>query len=75
MARPLNSLFSTHLPMFKREHVWALSWGFVFGRTQTYFPWWSKEGDLVPDIWFCDVLDEDGSPFSKTEAELIKQIT
>ena len=49
MARPLDSLFSTHLPMFKQENVWALSWGFVFGRTQTYFPWWSKEGDLVPD--------------------------
>lgn len=42
MARLTNSKFLTHLPIFKKEKVWAINWGFVFGRTQTYYPWGSK---------------------------------
>lgn len=53
----------THLPIFKKHDVWAINWGFVFGRTQTYYPWWSKKDDPVPDVWFHDVLKPDGSPF------------
>ena len=75
MARPLESKFVTHLPVFKNESVWAISWGFVFGRTQTYNPWWSKEGDPVPDVWFHDVLKPDGTPFDSEEAQFIKNIT
>jgi len=41
MARLANSKFLTHLPVFKQEKVWAINWGFVFGRTQTYYPWGS----------------------------------
>jgi hypothetical protein len=48
MARQLNSKFITHLPLFKQEKIWAISWGLVYGRTQTYYPWWSKEGDPAP---------------------------
>lgn len=48
MARPLGSRFITHLPIFKKYNVWAINWGFVFGRTQTYYPWSSKQGDPVP---------------------------
>ena len=75
MARPLESKFITHLPVFKEANVWAINWGFVFGRTQTYYPWWSKEGDPVPEVWFHDVVHPDGSPFDKEEAEFIKNIT
>ena len=39
--------------------------GFVYGRTQTYYPWWSKEGDPIPEVWFHDVVKPDGSPFEK----------
>ena len=48
MARAMNSRFITNLPVFKQRNVWAVSWGFVFGRTQTYYPWASKQGDPVP---------------------------
>lgn len=75
MARPMNSKFVTHLPVFKNESVWAINWGFVFGRTQTYYPWWSKEGDPIPEEWFHDVLRADGSPYNKVETEFIKNIT
>ena len=75
MARPLQSTFETHLPVFKREKVWALSWGLVFGRTQTYYPWWSKEGDAVPDVWFQDMLHPDGTPFNEDEVTFITNIT
>jgi hypothetical protein len=75
MARALNSRFITHLPVFKSESVWAINWGFVFGRTQTYYPWWSKEGDPVPDEWFHDVLRPDGTPFNQEEVNFIKNIT
>jgi hypothetical protein len=75
MARALNSKFVTHLPLFKEQSVWAINWGFVFGRTQTYYPWWSKEGDPVPDVWFHDVLKADGTPFDPVEAECIRNLT
>lgn len=75
MARPLGSKFVTHLPVFKSESVWAINWGFVFGRTQTYYPWWSKEGDPVPSEWFHDVLKPDGTPYDPVETEFIKNIT
>jgi hypothetical protein len=42
MARLADSKFITHLPIFKELKVWAINWGFVFGRIQTYYPWGSK---------------------------------
>lgn len=63
----MTSLFETHLPLFKEEKVWAISWGLVFGRTQTYYPWWSIEGEKVPYIWFHDVFHPNGTAFSKVE--------
>jgi len=75
MARPLNSKFITHLPIFKEKNVWAINWGFVFGRTQTYYPWWSKQGDPIPDVWFHDVIHANGTSFNVAETDFIKSIT
>lgn len=75
MARLANSKFITHLPIFKETQVWAINWGFVFGRTQTYYPWGSKEGSPVPAIWFHDVVHPDGTPFDSAETNFIRNIT
>lgn len=75
MARPLNSKFISHLPIFKKHKVWAINWGFVFGRTQTYYPWWSKESDPIPAEWFHDVVHANGTSFNKAETDFIREIT
>jgi hypothetical protein len=75
MARDTGSKFITHLPVFKQEKVWAISWGLVFGRTQTYYPWWSKPGDPVPKVWFHDVFHANGTSFDQQETDFIHQIT
>lgn len=74
MARRNNSLFITHLPIFKRNNVAAINWGFVSGKSNTIFPWGSKEGSPEPKIWFHDIFRKDGTPFDKNETDFIKQI-
>ena len=74
MARSRGSRFETHLPIFKRERVGCLNWGFVSGRSQTNFPWGSKEGSPEPEEWFHDILRRDGTPFDAGEVSLIKRI-
>ena len=39
MARPQGSTVESILPIAKRRNVGAFNWGFVAGKTQTYFPW------------------------------------
>ncbi|MDE3144794.1 MAG: 1,4-beta-xylanase [Bacteroidota bacterium] len=75
MARRNNSLFITHLPIFKRNNVAAINWGFVSGKSNTIFPWGSKEGSPEPKIWFHDIFRKDGTPFDENETDFIKQIT
>jgi hypothetical protein len=38
MARKAGSRFETHLPYFKEQKIGCWNWGFVAGRTQTFFP-------------------------------------
>lgn len=75
MARTRGSRFQTHLPIFKEEKVGCINWGFVNGKTQTIYPWGSEKGTPEPEIWFHDVLRRDGTPFSREEVNLIRQIT
>lgn len=75
MARKQNSLFITHLPIFKREHVAAINWGLVSGKSNTIFPWDSKAGSPEPAVWFHDIFRKDGTPFDAKETIFIKQIT
>jgi hypothetical protein len=74
MARRQNSLFITHLPIFKQHKVAAINWGFVSGKSNTIFPWGSKLGSPEPAIWFHDILRRDGSSFDKKETDFIKKI-
>ena len=78
MARSVGSTFDTILPLAKREHVGAINWGFVAGKTQTYFPWESWQHPYVkhePPVWFHEVLRSDGKPYREAEVDLIKELT
>jgi len=75
MARTNNSKFETHFPYFKSENIGCISWGLVSGKSQTIYPWGSKEGSPEPEIWFHDIYRSDGSPFDSGEIKLIKEIT
>ena len=78
MARPVGSTFDAILPIAKQERVAAINWGFVAGKTQTYFPWESWDHPYIrsePPVWFHEVLRSDGSPYRKAEVDLIKQLT
>ncbi len=78
MARSVGSTFDTILPIAKQEHVGAINWGFVAGKTQTYYPWESWEHPYVknqPPVWFHEVLRSDGKPYRQAEVDLIKQLT
>jgi len=76
LARPLHSRFETHLPIFRERDVGAVHWGLVSGRTQTIHPWWSWF-DAVPkpepEVWFHDVLREDGTPFDPEEVAFLRR--
>ncbi len=75
MARSNNSKFETHLPILKRYNVGAINWGLVSGKSNTIFPWGSKEGSPEPNPWFHDIFRKDGTPYSKKEVGLIEQLT
>jgi len=78
MARSNGSTFDTILPIAQREHVAAINWGFVAGKTQTYLPWDSWERPYVlrpPTIWFHDVFRPDGTPYRQREIDLMRQLT
>jgi hypothetical protein len=78
MARPVGSTFDGILPIANKERVGAINWGFVAGKTQTYFPWESWEHPYVksePPVWFHEVLRSDGTPYREAEVELIRRLT
>jgi hypothetical protein len=78
MARSVGSTFDTVLPIAKQEHVGAINWGFVLGKTQTNFPWESWRHPYIqeqPSVWFHDILRPDGTPYRQAEVDLIKQLT
>jgi len=78
MARPRGSTFQAILPIAKKNNVGAINWGLVAGRTQTYLPWdsWQKPYvDHEPAVWFHEILDKDGKPYSLEEVRFIQTIT
>jgi hypothetical protein len=78
MARGAGSTFDSILPIAKKDHVAAINWGLVKGRSQTYLPWDSWQHPYVsetPTVWFHDVFYEDGKPYRPHEAELIRKAT
>ena len=78
MARGAGSTFDTILPIAKRNHVGAINWGLVAGKTQTYLPWDSWKRPYVEDqpaVWFHDILHPDGSLYRPREGEILRSLT
>jgi len=74
LRRTGGSEVATHLPLFQRERVGCFNWGLVSGRTQTIYPWGSKEGGPEPEIWFHDLFRQDGTPFREDEVALFRRL-
>jgi hypothetical protein len=75
MARTRDSKVATHLPIFKEHHIACYNWGLVSGKTQTIYPWGSKQGGPEPKVWFHDLLRADGTVYDGKEAELFRKLT
>jgi hypothetical protein len=75
MRRPQGTVLQI-MPLLKRENIGAINWGLVAGKTNTIFGWGKPEPNVEePKVWFHDLLRKDGTPFSKEEVSLIKQLT
>jgi hypothetical protein len=76
MARRNNSLFSTIMPLLKKENIIAINWGLVSGKSNTIYAWDSPIPDgSEPKLWFHDIFRKDGTPYLEAETTLIKQLT
>jgi hypothetical protein len=75
MSRGIGSLFATHLPLLRAENIGCYNWGLVAGKTQTHYPWGSKENDPDPELWFHEIFYPDGRPYRVEEVEIIKRLS
>jgi len=80
MARSVDSRISDQLSMFHDRGVGCFQWGLVKGRTQTWLPWpddlvRAHGGEPDRDIWFHDLLHEDGTPYDAAEVATIRELT
>lgn len=76
MARPRNSTFFNIMPLLKKEHIAAINWGLVAGKTNTKYAWDTPMPDGgEPKIWFHEIFRPDGTPYDPKETELIRKLT
>ncbi len=77
MSRGNGSTFEGSLPIAKKYNVAAYNWGLVDGKSQTIYPWdsWKKKYTGEPELWFHDIFRKDGTPYKKSETDLIRQLT
>ena len=76
MARLRNSTFFNIMPMLKREHVAAINWGLVAGKTNTKYAWDTPMPDGAdPRVWFHEIFRPNGQPYDPKEVELIRSLT
>jgi hypothetical protein len=74
MGRP-KSTFTEAMPLFKSHNIGAVSWGLVRGKMNYHYHWTHKPSDPEPTVWFHDIFNSDGTPYSVEEVELIKKMT
>ncbi len=75
MARTVNSTFENTMPMLKAEHVGAINWGLVSGKTNTIYAWGTPiPSGEEPPLWFHDIFRKDGTPYKQEEVTLIKKL-
>ncbi|WP_244139455.1 glycoside hydrolase 5 family protein [Mucilaginibacter ginkgonis] len=75
MARPRGSRFDNVMPMLKEQHVGAINWGLVAGKTNTMYAWDTPiASGEEPKLWFHEVFRKDGTPYKQEETDLIKKL-
>ncbi|MDR3219065.1 MAG: hypothetical protein LBU22_08865 [Dysgonamonadaceae bacterium] len=74
MGRP-ESTFEAIMPILKRENIGAISWGLVKGKCNFHVHWSHKADEPEPTVWFHDILNLDGMPYSEEEITFIKSMT
>lgn len=74
MARSAGSTFFTHTKYFLKEKIGAISFGLVAGKIQTYFPWGSPVNASIPLVWFHDIFNRTGEPYSPYEIQYFKDL-
>ena len=73
MARRNDSKFQNIMPLLKKNHIGAINWGFVSGKTNTIFAWDEpKPNEKEPKLWFHDIYRQDKTPFDQQEINVIK---
>jgi cellulase (glycosyl hydrolase family 5) len=76
MARKRKSTFLTILPLLKSQHIGAINWGLVSGKTNTKYAWDEPLPDgSEPKLWFHDIFRPDGTPYDANETDFIKSLT
>lgn len=77
LARTMGSTIEGILPIAKRRNVGAYNWGFVAGKTQTYYPWdsWDHPDPAPPKLWFHDLLQPSGQAYRDSEIQTIHSLT
>lgn len=76
MARNNNSLFLNITPMLKQQHIGAINWGLVTGKTNTRYAWSKVIPDgSEPELWFHDIFYPDGKPYRQEEIDCLKSLT
>lgn len=76
LARHVGSTIEEQLPLMYATHIAPYQWGLVRGKTQTWLPWpvVMKESTDYCRLWFHDVFEENGLPFSHKEMELVRKL-
>ena len=78
MARGVTSTFEGILPIAKENKIAAINWGFVAGKSQTFYPWDSWQKPYVhrqPAVWFHDIFRRNGKPYKANEVTFIRKMT
>jgi hypothetical protein len=73
LNRNTNSLVAASLPIFRENHVGAMHWGLVNGKTQTNLNWGHRPGEPEPKVWQHDIFRPDYTPYDPQEIELFKE--
>ena len=73
MARHAGSTFRDCLPILRENHVGAVNWGLVSGKTQTVLPWQGLMATVDLSIPFHDVFHPDGTLLVPEEAAVFEE--
>lgn len=75
LARNYGNTFETVMPILKENKVGAINWGLINNKCNFHLPWGHKYGDPEPEVWFHDILRNDGTPYSEAECDFIRSMT